>query len=236
MQSGRGLSASFDDLSLVPVPPATSTYTPVPHEDVVRALLEGASSLQLNVMDTKYTLMRGGRQLFLSITLEGSTTGEYEWSLVGINSYDKKLALRLGGGLITSVCTNLSISGEYYYYHKHTPGVSLMDAAKSVLGQLPRECEALEVAMNNMKRAISIAQGAYFILQWGKEVCLPRKDIYSILHQWEHPTYKEFMPYSNQVYGLYQAATTVCKGWSASRKYPALSLLHSKVGEWEWEQ
>ena len=234
MQGGAPLS----DLSIlagVPLPHATSTYTPIPHKDVIDTLLQGAAALQLRVTDVEYSLMRGGRQLFFSIIFEGSTSKEYEWSLVGINSYDKSLALRLGGGLITSVCTNLSLSAEYYYYHKHTPGVSLRDATQRVLGHLPTECKILEDFMDSMKQAITIAQGAYFILQWGKEVSIRKQDIYSIIDLWQEPEHKAFVPYNTQVYGLYQAVTTVCGKWSASRQYPALNHLHAKMEEWEWD-
>lgn len=225
---------SLDYLRTIKVPNGTDTYTPVPHSEVVDVLLEESSNLGLSTMGSRYTLRKDGKQLFFSITLAGSTSKEYEWSLVGINSYDRTLALRLGGGLRTMVCTNLSLSGDYEYYHKHTKGVSIRDGAITVLSQFPSACAALEQSMEAMKVPITKAQGAYFILQWGKTVTLSRANIYKILELWESPEHQEFNPYVNQVYGLYQAVTTLCKGWHEGKKYPILHSLARAIGGWVW--
>lgn len=225
---------SLDHLRTIKVPPSTDTYTPVPHSEVVDVLLEESHTLGLSLLDSRYVLRKDGKQLFLSLTFEGSQSKAYAWSLVGINSYDKTLALRLGGGLRTMVCTNLSLSGDYEYYHKHTKRVSLRDGAITVLSQLPSACAALERSMEAMKVPITKAQGAYFILQWGKTVSLSRANIYKILELWESPEHQEFNPYVNQVYGLYQAVTTLCKGWHEGKKYPILQSLAEAIEGWAW--
>ncbi|WOL31411.1 hypothetical protein [Microcoleus phage My-WqHQDG] len=227
-------TVTLDQLRAIKVPKSTFTYTPVPHHEVVETLLQESAALGLEKISSVFTTRKGGRQLFLSITFAGSNSKEYEWSLVGINSYDKSLALRLGGGLRTMVCTNLSLSGDYEYYHKHTPGVSLSTGAKAVLSGLPSICTALEKAMASMKVPITKAQGAYFILQWGKTVALSKQHIYTILELWENPSYPEFLPYQNQVYGLYQAVTTLCGGWDDGKKYPVLQSLAQAIEGWVW--
>lgn len=224
----------LDHLKTIALPRSTATYTPVPHYEVVDTLLTESNALGLNLLDSAYTLRKGGKQLFLSLTFGGSDSDEFQWSLVGINSYDKSLALRLGGGLRTMVCTNLSLSAEYEYYHKHTPGVSMRDGAKTVLANLPSTCAALEQSMDAMKVPITKAQGAYFILCWGKTVPLSKQHIYNILDLWENPAYEAFTPYQNQVYGLYQAVTTLCREWNDGRKYPLLQSLAAAIEEWAW--
>lgn len=218
----------------IPIPKSTATYTPVAHHEVIETLLRESDAVGLTEVDNAYTIKNGGRQLFFSIAFAGSNSTDYQWSLVGINSYDKSLALRLGGGLRTMVCTNLSLSGEYEYYHKHTPGVSLAAGAKAVLGNLGSTCTALEAALEAMKVPITKAQGAYFILQWGKKVGLSKNNIYDILDLWENPPYESFLQYQNQVYGLYQAVTTLCKSWNDGKKYPILQSLAQAIETWTW--
>ena len=223
------------DLEKIYVPRGTATYTPVPHNEVVDVLLKESAALGLEQIGSAYSIRNGGRQLFFSISFAGSDSGEYEWSLVGINSYDKSLALRLGGGLRTLVCTNLSLSADYEYYHKHTPGISLQDGAHAVLSGLHTTCGALEKAMDDMKALpITRAQGAYFILSWGKTVGLSKHNIYRILDLWEAPLYKAFYPYHDRVYGLYQAITTLCGDWNDSKKYPILQSLAQAIPIWTW--
>jgi hypothetical protein len=81
---------------------------------------------------------------------------------------------------------------------------------------------------------ITKAQGAYFILQWGKTVALSKQHIYTILELWENPPYQEFLPYQNQVYGLYQAVTTLCGNWNDGKKYPVLQSLAQAIEGWVW--
>lgn len=234
LESSKNEYVSMEYLDTISLPRSTDTYTPVPHTEVITTLLNESSSMGLEVLDSRYALRKQGKQLFISITLAGSRSKAYEWSLVGINSYDKTLALRLGGGLNTKVCTNQSLSGDYCYYHKHTKGVSLKDGATVVLSQLPSACEALEITLDAMKVPITKAQGAYFLLIWGESIPLSNKNIYRALELWEAPMYPEFTPYGNQVYGLYQAVTYLCKEWPDNRKYPLLQSLASTIEGWVW--
>src|SRR4028118_622949 len=147
MQSAAGTHVPLEHLRTIEVPPSTDTYTPVPHAEVVDVLLAESVALGMQVLDSKYALTKNGKRMFASLTLSGSGSGVYEWSLVAINSYDKSTALKLGGGLRTIVCCNLSLSAEYEYHHKHTKGVSLDEGAKRVLGGLPNYCTHLEREM-----------------------------------------------------------------------------------------
>lgn len=234
MQSERGY-VSYDYLAGVPVPPSTPTYTPVPHTEVLDTLRDEATTLDMIVTGSAYSVRKEGRQLFFSITLSGSTSNDYEWSLVGINSYDKSTALRLGGGLVTRVCTNLSLSAGYQYYHKHTKGLSLRDGARAVLLGIPTLCGTLEQEMEGMKDiTITRGQGSYFLLEWARSANMNRADIYRTLELWEEPLHETFVPYGETVYGLYQAITTVCGTWHDSKKYPALEQLADMVRGWVW--
>lgn len=225
----------LEHLRTIEVPASTDTYAPVPHAEVIDVLLAESATLGMRVLDSKYAVTKNGNRMFASLTLSGSDTGVYEWSLVAINSYDKSTALKLGGGLRTIVCCNLSLSAEYEYHHKHTKGVSLDEGAKRVLGGLPSYCTHLEQEMEALKAVpISRQEGTHFVVEWGRSVNLSGGDIYRILDLWQDPLHEAFKPYTDYVYGLYQAVTTRAGGWGDGKKYPALTSLDKAVRGWSW--
>lgn len=223
----RSKSVTVEDLLNIPVPRTTATYTPVPHHTLVDTIVKESSNLGLNVLDTDYKVMRCGKQLFLSITFSGSSSDEYVWSLVGINSYDKTLAMRLGGGLYTKVCTNLSLSGDYHYYHKHTSGISIVDGVREALSGLNTCCNSLEDVMQTMKdTSITEDGGLALILKVAKDnVYLNKGNMYRVWDLWQNPVHEEFKIYTNSLYGLYQAFTTLCRDWDVNKKYSMLNSI-----------
>ena len=65
---------SREQLALVPTPLATRTHKPVPHIDVVNAIIETLGFRHIGVVRDEYAVSRDGMRLFGIIELEPRST------------------------------------------------------------------------------------------------------------------------------------------------------------------
>ena len=60
--SGRTLGR--EELTLVPTPPATETHRPIPHHEIVRALIETLGFRHIGVVHDEYAVSPDGVKMF----------------------------------------------------------------------------------------------------------------------------------------------------------------------------
>ena len=86
------------ELAQISVPQATRTHRPVPHHDIIEALLETLSFRQIGVVNEECAVSADGMRMFGVLDLE--TQMESCRFSIGIrNSHDKSLRLGLCSGL-----------------------------------------------------------------------------------------------------------------------------------------
>ena len=85
------------ELALVPTPAGTATHRPIPHVEVVNALIETLGFRHIGVVRDQYATDRTGMKMFGVIDLD---TGENEFRFsVGIrNAHDKSMRLAMTVG------------------------------------------------------------------------------------------------------------------------------------------
>jgi len=59
-----------EELARVPTPPATATHQPIPHHQIVEALVETLSFRQIGVIQEEYAVSKDGMKLFGVLDLE----------------------------------------------------------------------------------------------------------------------------------------------------------------------
>ena len=80
------------ELARIPVPQATRTHRPVPHHEIVEALVETLSFRHIGVVNDEYAVSADGMKMFGVLDLE--TQMECCRFAVGVrNSHDKSLRL-----------------------------------------------------------------------------------------------------------------------------------------------
>jgi hypothetical protein len=121
------------ELAQIPVPQATATHRPVPHYEIVEALVETLSFRHIAVVNEEYAASNDGMKMFGVLDLETQMEG-CRFSIGIRNSHDKSLRLGLTAGLRVFVCSNMAFSGDF------TPGT--MGASVD----LPTESSALDPA------------------------------------------------------------------------------------------
>ena len=59
-----GRTINRDELTLVPTPPATATHQPVPHHEIVQALVETLGFRHIGVVHDEYAVSPDGMKMF----------------------------------------------------------------------------------------------------------------------------------------------------------------------------
>src|SRR5262249_52458324 len=86
-----------EELALVPTPEATATHQPLPHCQIVDALLETLGFRHLNVVADEYAVSTNGMKMFGVLDLETEWSG-VRFSIGVRNSNDKSMRLALTVG------------------------------------------------------------------------------------------------------------------------------------------
>ena len=86
------------ELAQIPVPQATRTHRPVPHHQIVEALVETLSFRHIGVVNEEYAVSADGMKMFGVLDLETQMEG-CRFAVGVRNSHDKTLRLGLCCGL-----------------------------------------------------------------------------------------------------------------------------------------
>jgi hypothetical protein len=99
-----GRTIGREELTLVPTPAATETHRPIPHYEIVRALVETLGFRHIEVVHDEYAVSPDGMKVFGVLDLETEMEG-CRFSIGLRNSHDKadcKLPNTLPAACITS--------------------------------------------------------------------------------------------------------------------------------------
>ncbi len=136
----------------VPEPEFTDTWHPVGHFRVLNVLENSCKTYGLEITRREYSLNVSGTRMFgvwdLNYTVDGSC-----YSLGFRNAIDKSMLIGIVGGHRVFNCDNLSLTGTYLSFHKHTSGLDerrLQQMATKALEGAWIEMEKLEGWINSL--------------------------------------------------------------------------------------
>ena len=129
---------SREELALVPTPLGTATHRPVPHIEVVNALVETLGFRHVGVVQEEYAVDKTGAKMFGVMELDQGMEGA-RFALGIRNSHDKTFRLAITVGYKVFLCENLAFHGDYSpVLAKHSKNFSLQNA--------------LSIGVDNMQR------------------------------------------------------------------------------------
>ena len=108
----KGSTILREELALVPTPPATDTHIPVPHHEIVQALVETLGFRHIGVVHDEYAVSPDGMKMFGVLDLETEMHGA-RFAIGLKNSHDKSMRLALTCGYRVFVCSNMAFSGDF---------------------------------------------------------------------------------------------------------------------------
>jgi hypothetical protein len=139
----QGRTISREELALVPTPLPTDTHRPVPHHDVINALVETLGFRHIGVVHDEYAVSPDGMKMFGVLDLATEMHG-CRFSIGVRNSHDKSMRLAMTVGYRVFVCSNMAFSGDFQpLLAKHSKSFSLIDAISVGVDRMQRNFEPM---------------------------------------------------------------------------------------------
>jgi len=149
----QGRTIPRETLALVPTPPSTETHRPIPHHEVVQALIETLGFRHIGVVQDEYAVSPDGMKMFGVLDLETEIQGA-RFSIGIRNSHDKSMRLALTCGYRVFVCSNMAFSGDFQpVLAKHSKGFSLVDAISVGVDRMQRNFEPMRKQVETWRQS-----------------------------------------------------------------------------------
>lgn len=141
------------ELAHIPVPPATPTHKPVPHHEIVEALIETLGFRHIGVVAEEYAVSSDGMKMFGVLDLETQMEG-CRFSIGLRNSHDKSFRLALTVGYRVFVCSNMAFSGDFTpMLAKHSKSFNLIDTLAVGVDRIQRNFEPMRKQVEVWRRS-----------------------------------------------------------------------------------
>lgn len=184
-------------LSQVLTPLGTTTHRPIPHHEIVEALVETLGFRQIALHSESYAVSSDGQKMFGVMELETTFSG-CRFALGLRNSHNKSLALGITVGFRVMVCSNLAFRGDYSpVLRRHTKNFDLQAALSVGVDNVQRNFKPLVEAVELWKDTqITDDQARLRIYEAFVEGELeaPKHLIRAVHDNWRNPPHEEFSP------------------------------------------
>jgi uncharacterized protein DUF932 len=196
--AARGTSrVDREFLRTLPLPEVTRTHKPVPHIEVVQALIETLAFRHINVVSDEYAVTPDGMRCFGLIELEHGVQGVH--FAIGLrNAHDKSMRLGLTVGYRVLVCSNLAFQGEFTpTLVKHSARMNLIDTVSIGVDRIQRGFEPLtreiqtfhEIELTDLE-----AKGLFYDAFLDRNLALPHALLPAVHHHYFEPEIEDFQP------------------------------------------
>lgn len=217
---------SRPELALFSTPPGTATHRPVPHHEVIEALVETLGFRHIAVVRDEYAVSKDGMKMFGVLDLDTGMDG-CQFSIGVRNAHDKSMRLALTVGYRVFVCENMAFSGDFEpVLAKHSKHFSLQNALSIGVDQMQRNFDGMRRQVDAWQAAqltdVSVKLIIYqaFIesdLEVPRHLARPVHDLYF------NPQYEDFQP--RTMWSLSNAFTSAFKELDPIPQFKATAKL-----------
>lgn len=135
------------ELAVLPVPPATDTFQPISHKQLVDALDEALALRRFQIVRSEFAASADGMKLFGLLEINAVMEG-VRFAIGLRNANDKSMRLGLVAGYKVQVCDNMMFQGDFNpLLAKHTRGLDLIEAVSIGIDRIHRGFAPLERAI-----------------------------------------------------------------------------------------
>lgn len=186
-----------EELKVIPTPAGSPTHQPIPHHEIVGALVETLSFRQISVVREEYAVSGDGMKLFGVLDLETTFNG-CRFSIGIRNSNDKSMRLGLTVGARVIVCDNMSFLGDFTpVLAKHTKHLSLVDILAVGVDRMQRNFEPMKKQVELWKATRISDEAAKLVIYRAfvqGELDVPKHLARRIHDLYFNPSVEEFAP------------------------------------------
>jgi hypothetical protein len=138
-------------LALFPTPLGTETHRPIPHIEVVNAIIETLGFRHIAVHRDEYAVSKDGNKMFGLLELDQTFTG-CRFALGLRNSHDKTMRLAMTVGYKVFVCDNMAFNGDFEpLLAKHTKNFQLTRALAGGIDDMQRNFAPMVTAVERWR-------------------------------------------------------------------------------------
>jgi Domain of unknown function (DUF932) len=222
----KGSTLPREELALVPTPLATDTHRPVPHHEIVQALVETLGFRHIGVVHDEYAVSPDGMKIFGVLDLETEMHGA-RFAIGLRNSHDKSMRLALTCGYRVFVCSNMAFSGDFTpVLAKHSKSFSLVNAISVGVDRMQRNFEPMRKQVELWRQSELTDVTAKMIIYQAfieSELEVPRHLARRVHDLYFDPQFDEFKP--RTLWSLSNAFTSALKDLEPIPQFKATAKL-----------
>ena len=210
-----------DEIALVQTPPATESWKPVPHMEVIDAVTDVVKAHNWQILDENFGLAREGQKMFGVMRINKSNSSDWSRCIGLRNSHDKSFAVGLSAGISVTVCSNLAFGGTTVIKRRHTSRIELTELIEVAMTELENEFLNLEMVCEDLKIIYlkNDDEARSRIVRAAELGAINSSDIVPVFKEFKNPRHEEFSAPTR--WSLLNAFTETIK------KYTPLRVDHS---------
>jgi len=214
------------ELAKIPVPESTRTHRPVPHHEIVEALVETLSFRHIGVVNEEYAVSTDGMKMFGVLDLE-TQMDDCRFAIGLRNSHDKSFRLSLTVGVRVFVCSNMAFSGDFQpVLAKHTKSFNLIDTLSVGVDRIQRNFAPMQRQVESWRQTQVTDARAKLILYSAfveGKLDAPKSLLPEVHRMYFEPQYPEFSP--RTMWSLSNAFTSAFKKLDPVPQFKATAKL-----------
>ena len=228
--SQRG-TLTRQELASVPTPAGTATHRPIPHIEVVNALVETLGFRHIGVVKEQYAVDKTGMKLWGVLDLDAGFEGA-RFSIAVRNAHDKSMRLAMTVGYRVFCCENGAFSGDFQpVLAKHSKHFNLVEAISVGVDQMQRNFKPMVEQVDRWRESQLTDAAAKLVIYRAfveAELDIPHH-LDRIVHgHYFNPRHPEFQP--RTMWSLSNAFTSAFKELEPIPQYRATAKLAGFLG------
>ena len=217
-------------LQNIPCPPATETWHPIPHIELVNQVERSLAASNMRIVNESYGVTEDNARMFGLLQVANcQDTSDYAYVIGLRGSLDKSLSRGLAVGSSVFVCDNLAFSSEIVFHRKSTKNIltDLPLMVDTAIGQLGARWNDQSKRIASYKQTgLTHKDAAYLLAEIAGDV-FPWQKFGDIYQEFKAPRHAEFQ--KETLWALYNSVTEFLKP-RADSKASGLWTLPSRTG------
>ncbi len=206
-----GQHVSYEDLALIEAPPATDTWFPIKHQEILDSATGLLTSAGYSIRGTQLSVAREGHQFFGVLDLTNEICPGINLAVGLRNSTNRTFPIGFCCGNRVFVCSNLSFVGsEIVISKKHTRfgNERYREGIAAAIASLVQYQAAQATWINNLREKIlTPEQSDSLILRSYEDGLIGARTLPLVIQEWRKPSYDDFR--EPTAWNLWNCFTTV---------------------------